>query len=54
MTHFISHSPALERRTTNVTQQMIFFFLDNIHVQEVKPDCVYGLTLFIPTPKYLE
>lgn len=26
MTHFISHSPALERRMTNVTQQMIFFF----------------------------
>lgn len=27
MTHFISHFPALERRTTNVTQQIIFFFL---------------------------
>lgn len=55
MTPFISHFPALERRTTNVTQQIFFFFfLDNIHVQEVKLDCVYGLAAFIPTLKYLE
>lgn len=30
-----------------------FFFLDNSHVQEVKLDCVCGLTAFIPTLKYL-
>lgn len=35
-----------------------FFYLslwgDNIHVQEVKLDCVYALTAFIPTLKYLD
>lgn len=55
MTHFISHFPALERRTTNVTQQIIFFFSWTIFTfKKEKLDCVYGLTAFIPTLKYLE
>lgn len=53
MTHFISHFPALKRRMTNVTQQIIFIFY-HIHVQEVKLDCVHGLSAFIPTLKYLK